>query len=280
MSRKTKQLISGLTTAMGILVTASILKWLIEKSIKTRHPLSTVFFTLGLVLQAICALKISRGRAIDEASLVVFSGIAGPLLTDTSARLSGGFSSNEAYASDVLPWLSFLMTFYAGNRFIEACCAREGQPFDQENPLAAADDIEYQRANLPAAEGAVQRYSMFSKPDNSIKKLLKEAAECGIDLDTIAVPDGLFCPISHEIMEDPVSTVIGNVYNRADICKWLENKDTDPLFGVTLIDKSLSQHNETRADIITWLQTQINANPHEGQALLPKNRSVRSLSYS
>jgi hypothetical protein len=40
-------------------------------------------------------------------------------------------------------------------------------------------------------------------------------------------------------MEDPVSTMDGQTYERAAITEWLENNDTSPSTGEILSDKSL-----------------------------------------
>ena len=54
------------------------------------------------------------------------------------------------------------------------------------------------------------------------------------------VPDELCCPISFELMVDPVMLVAsGQTYERANIKEWLETNDTDPLTGDKLGDKTL-----------------------------------------
>lgn len=51
----------------------------------------------------------------------------------------------------------------------------------------------------------------------------------------------LECPITGEIMEDPVMLVAtGQSYEKKAIEKWLEDHDTDPLSGVKLEDKTLA----------------------------------------
>ena len=48
------------------------------------------------------------------------------------------------------------------------------------------------------------------------------------------VPDDYVCPITSEIMTDPVSTVDGFTYERTAITEWLRTKDTSPSTGATL----------------------------------------------
>ena len=53
------------------------------------------------------------------------------------------------------------------------------------------------------------------------------------------VPDDYVCPITAEIMTDPVSTADGFTYERAAITEWLRTKDTSPKTGATLESKAL-----------------------------------------
>ena len=48
------------------------------------------------------------------------------------------------------------------------------------------------------------------------------------------VPDEYICPITSEIMTDPVTTLDGFTYERAAITEWLRTKDTSPKTGATL----------------------------------------------
>ena len=53
------------------------------------------------------------------------------------------------------------------------------------------------------------------------------------------VPDDYICPITAEIMTDPVSTLDGFTYERTAITEWLRTKDTSPVTGATLESKTL-----------------------------------------
>ena len=48
------------------------------------------------------------------------------------------------------------------------------------------------------------------------------------------VPHDYICPITSEIMNDPVTTVDGFTYERTAITEWLRTKDTSPSTGATL----------------------------------------------
>lgn len=53
------------------------------------------------------------------------------------------------------------------------------------------------------------------------------------------IPDEFRCPLSLELMTDPVVAVDGQTYERADIERWLATHDTSPMSGEPLAHKSL-----------------------------------------
>ena len=63
------------------------------------------------------------------------------------------------------------------------------------------------------------------------------------------VPDDFVCPITAEIMTDPVSTSDGFTYERAAITEWLRTKDTSPKTGATLESKALFPNHLVRSMI-------------------------------
>ena len=63
------------------------------------------------------------------------------------------------------------------------------------------------------------------------------------------VPDDFICPITSEIMTDPVSTEDGFTYERAAIMEWLRTKDTSPKTGATLESKALIPNHSLRSMI-------------------------------
>ena len=55
----------------------------------------------------------------------------------------------------------------------------------------------------------------------------------------VALPAEFFCPISHELMQDPVFTVDGETFERAAIERWLKRNTSNPLTGETLSEPTL-----------------------------------------
>ena len=68
------------------------------------------------------------------------------------------------------------------------------------------------------------------------------------------VPDDYICPITSEIMTDPVSTLDGFTYERAAITEWLCTKDTSPKTGAKLESKALIPNHSLRSVIRSFVE--------------------------
>jgi len=67
-------------------------------------------------------------------------------------------------------------------------------------------------------------------------------------------PDDYVCPITAEIMTDPVCAADGFTYERAAITKWLRAKDTSPITGAVLENKCLFPNNSLRSMIHSFVE--------------------------
>ena len=65
-------------------------------------------------------------------------------------------------------------------------------------------------------------------------------------------PDEYTCPISHELMVDPVFTASGQTYERDSIATWLRAKQTDPISNARLQNKKLVPNFALRKLILQW----------------------------
>ena len=74
---------------------------------------------------------------------------------------------------------------------------------------------------------------------------------------TAEIPAEFRCPISQEIMEDPVTTADGHTYERREIFRWLCGHSTSPLTGSTLPNRTLTPAHALRALISAFF----NAHP-------------------
>ena len=78
------------------------------------------------------------------------------------------------------------------------------------------------------------------------------------------MPDEFVCPISCEIMREPVTTVAGNTYEKEHIMAWFRTHQTDPLTNARMSSKRLVPNNSLRSQIQTWLQV----NPTQTKRLI------------
>lgn len=71
------------------------------------------------------------------------------------------------------------------------------------------------------------------------------------------VPSEFECPITSEVMEDPVIVADGRSYERAAIQKWLETSNKSPMTGATLEHKAMIPNTNLKALIQDWKDSQV-----------------------
>ena len=65
-------------------------------------------------------------------------------------------------------------------------------------------------------------------------------------------PLDFICPITTEVMSDPVMAADGHAYERTAIERWLATKSTSPMTGGELEHMGLSPHHMLRRMIREW----------------------------
>ena len=66
-------------------------------------------------------------------------------------------------------------------------------------------------------------------------------------------PSSFICPITRELMHDPVATVDGHCFERKAISMWLQNHDTSPVTGARLPHPQLLPIHPLRCAISEWM---------------------------
>lgn len=74
-----------------------------------------------------------------------------------------------------------------------------------------------------------------------------------LDKDNNAVPDRFKCPISLDIMSDPVLISSGRIYNKKHIELWIKNNNTDPLTKERVLSILYPVHT-LKQEIFEWLE--------------------------
>ena len=63
------------------------------------------------------------------------------------------------------------------------------------------------------------------------------------------IPAEFFCPVTQEVMKDPVFCADGHTYERRAIEAWLQDHATSPLTNADLVDKSLTRNHALASQI-------------------------------
>ena len=99
------------------------------------------------------------------------------------------------------------------------------------------------------------------------------------------IPQEFICPITGEIMEDPVSTIDGNSYERTAIERWFAtSRITSPLTGARLGTTVLSPNLTLRRAIVEFIDTKLpqlkeleRAKPNLEKAIELREEDLRQL---
>ena len=70
----------------------------------------------------------------------------------------------------------------------------------------------------------------------------------------VVIPAEYLCPITHELMKDPVSTCDGHIYERQAITQWLEKHDTSPVTNLKLENNQLTAIHVIKNQISAFLE--------------------------
>ena len=100
------------------------------------------------------------------------------------------------------------------------------------------------------AEAAVLERAMAGGGEGSSSGAARPSEASGTAAE---VPDDYMCPITAEIMTDPVCTSDGFTYERTAITEWLRTKDTSPLTGAALESKTLVPNLSLRSIICRFV---------------------------
>eukprot|EP01090_Pellita_catalonica_P011039 TRINITY_DN2251_c0_g2_i3.p1 TRINITY_DN2251_c0_g2~~TRINITY_DN2251_c0_g2_i3.p1 ORF type:complete len:497 (+),score=112.13 TRINITY_DN2251_c0_g2_i3:121-1491(+) len=68
------------------------------------------------------------------------------------------------------------------------------------------------------------------------------------------IPKELLCPVTHEIMTEPVVAADGYTYEKSAITKWFADKSNSPMTNQTLTSTVLYPNHSIKAEIIAYLE--------------------------
>ena len=127
-----------------------------------------------------------------------------------------------------------------------------------------------------------------ASPSSSSSTATQELARAKKKLKTTMseLSEIVMCPISHELMVDPVLAADGNSYERKEIEQWLENHDTSPVTNLQLETKTLFENHAVKQQIeklvesgeldgdmcVEWLERKHKQSPEHAQELFDEGK--------
>eukprot|EP00250_Pteridium_aquilinum_P011921 c20391_g1_i1 orf=312-2339(+) len=152
-----------------------------------------------------------------------------------------------------------------------ADCHRELEKLDKEVEGAweASEEIKFPFNDLASfvRYGKCVLYGATEMQEEEVPEVL-ESSEC----EDLKVPEDFQCPISLDLMTDPVIVATGQTYERAAITRWMEEgHQTCPKSGLMMVHNVLIPNNALRSLIWQWCQCHgIRVSPSE-----PANQGSR-----
>ena len=121
-----------------------------------------------------------------------------------------------------------------------------------EDPPAVAWAAEDELDDEPEA---VQLGSVLTPTAHADAAAPTEASQKLAAEEDVPIPAEYICPITSDIMGDPVFTADGHTYEREAIALWLTKNDTSPLTGATLKTSDLIPNFTMRSLVGTFKET-------------------------
>ncbi|NWR99686.1 WSDU1 protein, partial [Motacilla alba] len=87
-------------------------------------------------------------------------------------------------------------------------------------------------------------------------KVLQKIEELRMTMTSVSVPDEFLCPITRELMNDPVIATDGYSYEREAMENWLSNRRSSPMTNLPLHSLMLTPNRTLKMAISRWLETQ------------------------
>ncbi|KAM4776767.1 WD repeat, SAM and U-box domain-containing protein 1 isoform 3-T8 [Cyanocitta cristata] len=87
-------------------------------------------------------------------------------------------------------------------------------------------------------------------------KVLQKIEELRMTMTSVSVPDEFLCPITRELMNDPVIATDGYSYEREAMENWISNRRSSPMTNLPLHSLMLTPNRTLKMAISRWLETQ------------------------
>jgi len=139
----------------------------------------------------------------------------------------------------------------------EAEVAAELERLEAEAAIALAvtakEKVEAEAIAMALEEAACEAAALEAAEKEEAAKAAAAAKEAAADADE--PPDDLICPITQELMNDPVIAADGHTYERVAIERWLKMNTTSPKSGDELEMTAIFPNHLVRRMIREWQET-------------------------
>lgn len=96
---------------------------------------------------------------------------------------------------------------------------------------------------------------LYSLTKNELEVRFSPFDELFPNLSCFKVPEDFICPITYEIMSDPVMCEDGFSYERSAILEWFaKDKTTSPMTNCTLTSTTVFENNKLKREIENYLK--------------------------
>jgi len=130
--------------------------------------------------------------------------------------------------------------------------AEEEAKAKAEKEAKAVEEAELERLEAEAAIALEVAAKEKVEEAAKVAAALEAAKGVAAAADADEPPDDYLCPITHELMNDPVMAADGHTYERTAIGRWLKTNTTSPKSGDELESKALLPNYMARSLIREW----------------------------
>ncbi|CAI5500488.1 unnamed protein product [Closterium sp. Naga37s-1] len=138
-------------------------------------------------------------------------------------------------------------------RFLDAGAGTWPQGMAMEIAKLAIQCSEMKRRKRPDLETEVM--PILDRMRSVAIKAEEDAKKASLVRPVAAAPPCLFCPITQELMVNPVIAADGHTYELVAIQQWLEKSDRSPMTNVRLPSKALVPNRALKSMILDWRET-------------------------
>ncbi|CAI5496288.1 unnamed protein product [Closterium sp. Naga37s-1] len=138
-------------------------------------------------------------------------------------------------------------------RFLDAGAGTWPQGMPMEISKLAIQCSEMKRRKRPDLETEVM--PVLDRMRSVAIKAEEDAKKASLVRPVATAPPCLFCPITQELMVNPVIAADGHTYELVAIQQWLEKSDRSPMTNVRLPSKALVPNRALKSMILDWRET-------------------------